>query len=259
MQHRFPLGIPCSGNARLPIFRDVHLFPRAPVPVRIVHISAAHEDLHVARAAEFRAPPPRENFRIENIALITSFCLRACTEHKNFAQIAGCGIESASGRLGKCRHLRGCRLQQVDKIVLTGNGKNVSAIPRPCQQMTLRIESQRINNVVARSPHSSGRAIRSNAVHFRPAARSASWKSKLPSRRRNCGSHGDVESRRLRPRVLRPTRRQINRRWSSSRDPRGCSSFLTHPRRINVSRTVDGERRDLFLRSAVQHKAFPHW
>src|SRR5262249_20140556 len=96
-------------------------------------------------------------------------------------QIAGRGIQASTGPFRKTGHLRGGNLQQIGEIIVAVNAINVTPVARSRQQLAVRVEYQRIDDIVSRTPDPGWRAIGSNSVHVRSAARSSARKWKRPS------------------------------------------------------------------------------
>src|SRR5207245_7582088 len=87
-------------------------------------------------------------------------------EKKNLAEIAGRSVEASGGSAGESCDLVGDRFDQFGVIFPGRDLKNLTLVTRACQQVSVLIEGQRVNQVVARSPQACGRSVGSEFVDF---------------------------------------------------------------------------------------------
>src|SRR5438045_2094358 len=108
-----------------------------------------HPKFHVARAADLRASPVREDTGVKNIAFVFSFACRRGAKREQFAKVARRGIEAAVGRGSERRDLC-CRGFEQIAVVAAGpriDGKDVAAIAGTGEQASPGVESESVHDV----------------------------------------------------------------------------------------------------------------
>src|SRR5947207_13010032 len=106
MQDGLPLNETGWRRTDFRFLLQIDFLPRAPVPVRIVHVSGTREQFYIAFASELGASPLRKNVGVEHVAFVGAVGIGRVAQQKNLSQIAGRGVET-SGSCCEGGHLIG--------------------------------------------------------------------------------------------------------------------------------------------------------
>src|SRR6266567_8791758 len=129
MQNCLPLNEASWGRGYFCLFLQINFLPGTPISVGIVDIAGAREQFNAALAAELGASPLGEDVRVEDIALVAAFGLGRAAQKKNFAEIAGRGIEATAGHLGESSHLVGAGFDQLGVILAARDLEYLAVVP----------------------------------------------------------------------------------------------------------------------------------
>src|SRR5208337_986032 len=158
MEHGLPLHKARRWNAEFGAAgqSEINACPLAPVAVRIVDIAAPRIklDAGIAAAARAGASPKGKYVRVEDVAFVRAFGLKARSEDKNLSQVAAGGVEPSARRRGKGRDLRSAGLDEIGVFIslVAVDGKNVAAIAGTSEQASVLIEAESVDEIFVGTP-----------------------------------------------------------------------------------------------------------
>src|ERR1700751_1720712 len=255
VQDCLPLHETGGWNPGLAISLGIYFFPRTPVAIRIVNIAATGKEFDVPSSAKLGASPAGKNLGIIDVALVGALRLWRGAKHENLAQVAAGSIEASTRSFREGSDLRRADFQQIAEIFLPFHGEDVSAVPGSSYQPPTPVKCQPIHDVLSRSPHAAGRAVRGDAVNFRTAGSPRTRRRKVHHLRH----HGLGWSDRY------PCRRPGKPGRGRGGWPRGLAKggyriltgpFFADAGSVDVSRAIERKRRDFLFGRAVENESF---
>src|SRR5579862_3734918 len=167
MQNCLPLHKPRGWSGYLRMVCKIDFLPLTPVSVGVIDVSSTREKVDVARTSKLGPAPAGKNVGIKDIALIATFRDSFCAQPEHFSQVAGGNVQTSRRSRAESCDLAGCGLEQVGITISVVDREDVTPIPSPCQQASIFIKGERVNQIFMGTPDARRRSIGSNAVDFR--------------------------------------------------------------------------------------------